>query len=124
MSWGWVILGLAVQWFVMLAFPTRIGKGVLTKLMWSWPLIGSRLPVRVRMKQVFILIGIHWTIQFGITDTKVYGIAAFWCALIALYVDDYLFGDDEGRRRWESVRNKVKWRMALPEPQPQKDGAA
>ena len=39
----------------------------------------------------------------------------FWGALIIVLLDDYLFGDDEWRKRlWEGVRNRVKWQMDLP----------
>ena len=122
MTWAWMVLGLAVQWGMILMWPRRIGKGLVTKKMWRWPLIGSSLPTTVRSKQVFSLIAVFWTIQFGVADT-IYGVAGFWVALIGLYLDDYLFGDDEGKRRWDWVRNKIRWKMALPEPAPQKDTA-
>lgn len=35
--------------------------------------------------------------------------------VVALYLDDYLTGDDDRRRRFrDAVRNKVKWLMQLP----------
>lgn len=36
---------------------------------------------------------------------------------LAFVLDDHLFGDDDlRRRRWEAVRNKIRWLMELPKP--------
>lgn len=41
----------------------------------------------------------------------------FWGGLILLYLDDYVNGDDDDpKKRWEGVKNKIKWKMRLPEP--------
>lgn len=42
-----------------------------------------------------------------------------WTAFIALYLDDYLTGDDDRWKRFkDEARNKVKWLMELPAPVP------
>lgn len=44
---------------------------------------------------------------------------ATYATLIVLYVDDYVNGgDDDHRKLYEWARNKIKWKMALPAPQP------
>lgn len=116
MTWAWMALGLTVQWFVGLAFPKRIGKGLLTKPMWRWPVFGSARPTMVRSKQIFVLLALFYALVFGTALSDLYVTAGLWVLIIALYIDDYLFGDDEGKRRWDWVRNKVKWRMKLLQP--------
>lgn len=49
----------------------------------------------------------------------VWGCAGVVLLIDALLVDDLLNGDDEQRKkRWDAVRNKIKWRMELPAPVP------
>lgn len=49
----------------------------------------------------------------------------FWSGYIGQALDDYFFGDDDDRRRfWEGVRNRVKWKMELPRRQPTGTGTA
>lgn len=64
---------------------------------------------------------VWFTLMIGlwrIPDQRL-SITIFYSVLIILELDDYLNGDDDDRkRRWEGVKNKVRWLMQLP-PEPQ-----
>lgn len=41
----------------------------------------------------------------------------FYYSLLALYLDDWLTGDiDKWKRRWQSLKNKIKWKVFVPSP--------
>ena len=116
MNWMWMVLGVCVQLFVGGVFPKRLGRGLLTKPMWTWPLLRAKSPSAVRLKQLVVLWVIEFTLDMGTGIDDLLLTAGFWFLVIVLYLDDYLFGDDDGKRRWDWVRNKIKWKMELPEP--------
>lgn len=41
------------------------------------------------------------------------GSAPFWFVVVCA-VDDYFNGNDDGWKLWDTVRNKIKWKMDLP----------
>jgi len=40
----------------------------------------------------------------------------WWVPQILVLLDDWLFHDTDLKKKWDMVRNKIKWRMELPEP--------
>jgi hypothetical protein len=46
----------------------------------------------------------------------------FWTPLIAAELADYLHDDDNFRKFFSEVRNKIKWKMKLPAPAPARAG--
>lgn len=40
----------------------------------------------------------------------------WWAPQIVVLLDDWLFHDTDLKKKWDMVRNKIKWRMELPEP--------
>ena len=95
-------------------FPRRLFRGVLTRKMCSlvygtnarqWPVDFQCLSIR--LLQVVLLAVLSYTLLSSL---------AFWLLQAGLYLDDLLTGDDDDRwrRRWESLKNKVKWKMRLP----------
>ncbi len=47
----------------------------------------------------------------------------FWGTYILLLLDDYFFGDDDSWKKFlEGVKNKVKWKMELPQPVSERGG--
>lgn len=116
MDWMW-LLTLFVQFVVTIGFPRRFGNGrLLTRPMMQliphFPRHRSGARYLFRMGQLTV---------FGVAK-NVSGLPEpiLWSIFIALYLDDYMTGDDDQwKRRWEAVRNKVKWLMELPRlPQP------
>lgn len=106
--------------FVAMCFPRRVYRGrFLTE-----PLARKFgiLNVLVRITQIgFMLVSV--TI---LSVLERHGHPAFFYGVVsfALYLDDYLTGDDDRWKRFkDAVRNKVKWRMRLPVFAPQRGTA-
>jgi len=113
---GFAYLGLywTAQFFVALGFPKRYGNGFTGKAIRRW--------VKQPSSRVFV----RYMAWFGVT-IAVWGWhapnAIFWPVAIGFLIDDYVFGDDEDlKRRWQAVKNSVKWKMKLPEPAPARSG--
>lgn len=70
-------------------------------------------------------LGMTLILQYGlgVLNTKAWN-PIFWAPLILVLLDDYIFGDDDAwKRRWEGVKNKIKWQMELP-PEPTRQETA
>lgn len=53
----------------------------------------------------------------GVVNSANARYAVFFGVYILLLLDDYIFGDDENRKKMrEWARNKIKWKMKLPAP--------
>jgi hypothetical protein len=71
-----------------------------------------------RLMQIFALWPIDTIVRHIWTghDTT---ISILWSiAVIALYFDDWMTNHDDFQKKWDLVRNKIKWKMELPEPAP------
>lgn len=124
MYFAWVMSGIFVQWFMDSFFGKRVGKGLISRLLAKLRVFGKR-PFEAsrwwgrRIRQLLAMYATLFALYIGPwfdTDdlTPCY---VFWAVFIILYLDDYLFGDDDNFKRfWEGVRNRIKWKMELPEP--------
>ena len=84
-----------IRYFQPRSIGARDGRGFCFRLL--------QLPVAAAVLTIFSLNG-AWNM-----------VPWLWC--IALYLDDYLTGDDERWKRFKDwAGNKVKWRMELPVP--------
>jgi hypothetical protein len=113
-DWAWVILVLVVQLGCILLKPRNIGKGkyITMPLRRALPKIFDHM--WCRLFQILLLIGIQLMI-----DAVMHGHLGFYLycvGMIALYLDDYLSDDDDRKKFWDMVRNKIKWKMELPKP--------
>ena len=106
---------------IFLFHPNRFGRGkILTR-----PLIRLlRLPendylVRnfVRASQVFVLLIWLSVMVFTHAMSRDKRMFIYFTLVTALYLDDYLTGDDDKWKKFkDAVRNKIKWKMELPQP--------
>ena len=142
-GWGWVMLGLAIALWAI--FTNKDGKGRLItypmvkyilrkqlektnkkteeksltmkdvrRTLWVLQNVVST-PGLFRMWQIFVLLiiwyPVSWTLNWtGEPDPYI-------LAYIALYADDLLTGgDDKWKKRWQSLKNKVRWQKFAPTP--------
>lgn len=68
-----------------------------------------------RVTQVTVICVSAAVLQTAGTETA--GCVVYSVGLVAVYGDD-LLADTDWRRKWKTVRNKVKWKMRLPVPHP------
>lgn len=110
-----MVLGLGVQWTVILRWPDRLYKG---RLLTAW------IRRRVRLLQGGATCRISQIIGIGVL-TRTFPAGIQWIAFIALYLDDYLTGNDDRWKRFkDEAHNKVKWLMELPAPPVRQEGTA
>lgn len=71
-------------------------------------------PSRFRLWQLAVLYVIWFPISFAVNFGEPDPFILIW---IALYADDLLTGGkNKWKKRWKSLKNKVKWKMLLPKP--------
>lgn len=110
-GWSWMIITVCIQIGAQIIKPRTYGRGkyLTMPLRKKWPRMFNH--IFCRTVQVFMLLGVYVVIS------------SFWSPffyiycliLIAWSVDDY-FTDDENKRKFkEFVRNKIKWKMKLPQ---------
>lgn len=110
-----LVLQFVCQFGVGLFYRSRVGRGRLL----SRPLARYRpfSPMTLfgpiwsllRLKQLLLLILLWAPARFtGLIPP--WTTEAFNLAVAALYLDDYLTGDDERWKRFKELKNKVKWR--------------
>jgi hypothetical protein len=109
--WLWMIFTLFVQVLCPMLNPKGHQRGkILT------------MPLRKRVKffdsewcrtkQIFVLIVINIPVSLFVHfSTYIY-----FFIIIALFLDDYFTNDDDMKKWWMEVRNKIKWKMELPQP--------
>lgn len=121
--WGWFMLWILVR----IVKPTRKDqKGYtwrLLKKLSPWSLIkvdnsdalGSIFRRTFRWLIMYIFVALLTALVF---DGHMEEITRYMI-LILIELDDYVNGDDDDRkRRWDWVKNKIKWKMELPQPVP------
>jgi len=108
-----MMAGLTAQFSVIFFRNSRLFRGRL----FTRPLCR-----RVRfLREPFVARCVQWAVVLGVSMAVpgVVGDACFWVPWTVFHLDDWFTGgDDDWRRRWESVRNRVRWLMQLPAPTP------
>ena len=80
-------------------------------------------PKQMFRRFVIFSLFIWYIIEIFVPASELKRSCLFFAFLTVVSLDDYLNGDDDDRKkRWDIVRNKIKWRMELP-PQPQEETA-
>lgn len=108
----WMIFTLMVQLGAQLMNPRGFQRGKL----FTMPL-REKMPrmfnhALCRLAQIFlILIPIEMFLSFFIGNLALY---LYFSMVIALSLDDYLTNDDNFKKWWMTARNKIKWKMKLP----------
>lgn len=120
-SWVIPFVWLSIYWATIWIVPTeRLCKGLFTRY------VLKRLPPKRwwtpgstgHMYRYMLWWGITIVLEYGYPrfGVKTWALL-FWGPVILVVLDDYFFGDDDAwKRRWEGVKNKIKWKMDLPEP--------
>lgn len=112
-DWAWIILVLGVQLGCILLKPQNSGKGkyITMPLKHKFPKIFNN--TWCRLIQILLLVWMEIVLQWPLGHKSFY----LYCfGMIALYLDDYLSDDDDRKKFWDTVRNKIKWKMELPKP--------
>ncbi len=115
-TWTWA--GYYFLWIIaMNVVPERkkqngyIWRG-LRATMFRWIL--SQKPPKQMMRRFLTFSFALWAITEPFLNEPISG-SLFYTLLIVMELDDYLNGDDDDRKkRWEAVKNKIKWLMDLP----------
>lgn len=113
--------GLVVWLFVctdltlVFRYPKRQDRGMLTRMQaravhGTDSLIACKL---VRLFDLLFVVVVNVVMALGL-HTPYWWVP--WVPLVVLNVDDLVTGDDDDRwrRRWQAVKNRVRWRMVLP----------
>lgn len=106
---SYFVIAIVVQFYVIFFHHRRLCKGVITR---AWRKVvrvnpfGAFGPAAWRV--IFQYCPLIPVTMFLLGEPYAYRIQMLW--LIALYLDDWLFGDDDAnKRRKEALKNKVKW---------------
>lgn len=114
--WTWLIFTIMIQLGSQLLNPKGYQRGKLLTL-----------PMRKAMPKMFdhnfcrltqlwiVLLPLNVFLSFFIGKWSNY---VYFILVIALSLDDYLTNDDNFKKWWMEARNKIKWKMKLPEPAP------
>lgn len=112
--WAWAIL----FWVLTLAviFAERECKGIITR----------RVISRVPPARLWATGFSAFNYRYALIGTVAFAASFFtpnfmhdmlwWGSQTVVVLDDWLFHDTDFKKKWDMVRNKIKWRMELPEP--------
>ena len=108
----WIVVGFAAQVGQGIFYPYSIGKGIINKK------ILSRIKMdRRTLGGRFAFLFFWIAVSFGIEAiAHISQVIVYWGGIIILVLDDHLNKDDNYRKYWDLVRNKIKWKMELPQP--------
>lgn len=135
MSWLWHVPGIIVWWMifsivsellVLSLKPANIGRGYLTRMLARLPEIGSFFrgdPRKVMGPRLLLCLVIGMMVVIA-TQSDIVGGSVMYGLIVIFFIDDYYNGDDNWRKRWQEVRNRIKWKMKLPAPQPSRSGTS
>lgn len=119
----WVTLPIIAMVVVSLNKPNAFCRGrLLSRPLWSLFPSSKPIPVSIicRIVQMVGALSVAFTLEILVGWDATVVNMLYGLALLALWLDDWFTGDDDERkRRWEAVKNKVKWLMVLPRPVPQ-----
>jgi hypothetical protein len=114
----WIVLAVAATVYSAYVQPRRFARGILTRKLVA-PLMPPTLrqPPYVGAGRMFfstvLAIPTSYLLSMAEWEPVFYGLY-----VLAFVVDDWLTGDDRWKRRFKALRNKIRWRMALPTPAP------
>lgn len=113
----WLVLSLMVQIMCPMLNPRghQRGKILTAPLRKTFPKLFDHF--FCRLFQIFILFGVYTVMKIVGLPEAVAG-PIYFILLILLYLDDYFTNDDNHKKWWAEVRNKIKWKMELPAPVP------
>lgn len=111
------ITSLIIQVASQTIYPDRYCRGIISRKMrklFRWPDNFFLSFAAFRIGQMTLLALLQNFIIIHVSNNSFY-----WIGIIILFLDDAFFGDDDDRwkRRWQAVKNKIKWKMVLPKPQ-------
>lgn len=113
----WIVLSLIAQVSLPMLNPRGYQRGrILTMPMRRmFPKLFDHAACRIA--QLFCLVPLDWFAHsVSSADTTIS--IVFSIVVIALYFDDWLTNHDDFKKKWDWVRNKIKWKMKLPVPAP------
>lgn len=116
----WMLLAIATEIVLLSLKPANIGRGYLTRMLTRLPRIGRIFrgdPRKVIGPRLLICLLIGIVVTF-VTLNEIIGGSVMYGLVVVFFIDDYYNGDDDWRKRWQAVRNRIKWKMRLPAPQP------
>lgn len=124
---GWFIAWIGLVFWVSLSYPQRYCRGIISRK-WQKVIFRNRnvdkwgehfQRLTTRMSQLLAWGMVAAALHYGPAKWDVPD-AIYWPVAAIPYIDDVLTGDDDDRwkRRWQAVKNKLKWRMVLPAPVP------
>lgn len=112
-TWELLSLGFFVQLFVGVfhQWGRKAGKGKLTRLHAKLLRKSHMHPPYFRFSwQLVPMLAVELSLIWMPEHQLNYVVQTYWIVVIVLYMDDYLFGDDDQwKRRWEATKNKVRW---------------
>jgi hypothetical protein len=114
--WFWLVLMIIVGWATGRYYQANFANGILTR--WPARLIKLPRPLNRRLMRLFQTLFIYAWFLAHLSNSNQYFIVTFIAPLIVLDLDDVLTSDhdDRWKRRWQAVRNKIKWKMDIPVP--------
>lgn len=86
---------------------------------WTKPLA---LAVRDGARSIVALVVWDTIVWYAIPASHGLHETLFWTPPIAAFMADYLHDDDRFKRFYNEVRNKIRWKMELPVPVPNRGG--
>lgn len=110
----WLLLTLIVQFMGNIIYPHKHENGYITRFMKKL----VRAP-----RETFSLFRLAQMLFFLFNERVIYSTPyhlSYYIPVIILYLDDIFSEDDDTwKRRFRTAKNKIKWKMKLPQTQPQ-----
>lgn len=129
------LLGLVclAQIVLLATRPERLCRGLVTRMMARIPGLGwffrlnstSMFPLAFGTAKRALFVAIVSELAIRPLSDPTVAELFYYLMVTLLFLDDYVTGgDDDWRKRWQEVRNKVKWKMELPQPATERSGTA
>lgn len=103
---AWFAIGLGIQLGLPLVKPRNLARGYITRWMMRLTHTPSEFRYFYRILQLFMLLSLE-------IATLLHPVG-YWVIVVVLYGDDWLFGDDEFKKKLKEAKNKIKWKMKVP----------
>lgn len=109
-NWVWFALYFVAAEGLYWFWPNRVGNGYSARWLKRW------------VEFPYFRFVMRYVLWVGIAIIVATGNAIFWGVAVSFVLDDYFFGKDNNwRRKWDFVKNHIKWLMELPTIQPETD---